>query len=205
MVDAFDEIKQLDSDTALTRRYIRTMVEQRKITVIKYGYAWIINMDELFSYFTSSGVQCSNNDNFWENELGLLIEEHPMLTSKKICQLFYDYDKHSLLRPPNLRRFVQENNVLYFPITQSKWLINIVDLNKKLNPRRINQKQSLPRIRGQIKAFEMILEQYPQFVKQKDCLRKVFNSPTVFKIKNGGHWLVNYDEFETAFKEEYLL
>lgn len=39
MVDAIQEIKSIDPETALTYRYIRTMVEKKKIATIKYGYA----------------------------------------------------------------------------------------------------------------------------------------------------------------------
>ena len=35
MVDAIQEIKSIDPETALTHRYIRTMVEKKKITTIK--------------------------------------------------------------------------------------------------------------------------------------------------------------------------
>lgn len=196
MVDAIQEIKSIDPETALTHRYIRTMVEKKKITTIKYGYAWVVNMDELLAYFTSSGVQSNEDENFWESELGSLIEEHPMFTSKKVCALFYEHDSGSMIRQPNLRRFVQENNIRYFPINPSKWLINIIDFTAVLNPKRIYQRAPFPRLRGQIKAFNEIIAVYPKLKRDRQLLQDAFNSENVFKIKNGGHWLVNFDEFE---------
>ena len=196
MVDAIQEIKSIDPETALTHRYIRTMVETKKITTIKYGYAWVVNMDELYAYFTTSGVQSDEDANFWERELGSLIEEHPMFTSKMVCSLFYEHDSGSMIRQPNLRRFVQENNIRYFPINPSKWLINIVDFTTILNPKKINQRASLPRLRGQIKAFNEIIAAYPKLKIDRQLLQNALASENVFKIKNGGHWIINFDEFK---------
>lgn len=153
-------------------------------------------MDELLAYFTSSGVQSSEDENFWENELGSLIEEHPMFTSKKICQLFYEHDSGSIIRQPNLRKFVQENNIRYFPINPSKWLINIVDFITVLNPRKIYQRTPFPRLRGQTKAFNEMIAVYPKLKTDRQLLQDAFHSENIFKIKNGGHWIVNLDEFE---------
>lgn len=48
-----DDIKKLDKDTAITQYLIERLCQEGKITKIKYGNAWLINLDELFDYFTT--------------------------------------------------------------------------------------------------------------------------------------------------------
>ncbi|MBO5412699.1 MAG: hypothetical protein J6A38_06470, partial [Clostridia bacterium] len=51
-------------------------------------------------------------------------------------------------------------------------------------------------LRGQIKAFNEIIAIYPKLKRDRQLLKDAFNSENVFKIQNGGHWIVNFDEFE---------
>ena len=45
------EIKKIDPNTALTGYLIERLTKENKITKIKYGNAWVLNLDELFDYF----------------------------------------------------------------------------------------------------------------------------------------------------------
>ena len=37
---------------------------------------------------------------------------------------------------------------------------------------------------------------YPKLKTDRQLLQDAFHSENIFKIKNGGHWIVNLDEFE---------
>lgn len=50
--DVLDEMKKRDPKTALKWRTIQSMIKQGDITSIKFGDAWLINIDELYNYFT---------------------------------------------------------------------------------------------------------------------------------------------------------
>lgn len=45
------EIKKIDPKSAITRCAIDKLISTKKISQIKYGNAWLINMDELYNYF----------------------------------------------------------------------------------------------------------------------------------------------------------
>ena len=49
------EVKKLDPNTAITEDLIRTLAKSGKISQIKYGNAWLINLDELFDFFYKKG------------------------------------------------------------------------------------------------------------------------------------------------------
>lgn len=48
--DAVKEIKEKDPDSPITYYFIRRLIWEGKITKLKYGSAWLVNMDELFRY-----------------------------------------------------------------------------------------------------------------------------------------------------------
>lgn len=49
--DAVKEIKSMDKDCPVTYNLIHSLIQQNKITKIKYGSAWLVNLDELFAFF----------------------------------------------------------------------------------------------------------------------------------------------------------
>jgi len=48
--DAVKEIKEKDPASPITYYFIRRLIWEGKITKLKYGSAWLVNMDELFRY-----------------------------------------------------------------------------------------------------------------------------------------------------------
>lgn len=46
-----DDIKKIDKITAITQYLIEQLTKSGEITRIKYGNAWLINLDEVFDYF----------------------------------------------------------------------------------------------------------------------------------------------------------
>ena len=53
--DVLAEMKKRDPKTALKWRTVQYMIKQVAITSIKFGDAWLINIDELYNYFTKAG------------------------------------------------------------------------------------------------------------------------------------------------------
>ena len=53
--DILPEMKKRDPKTALKWRTVQYMIKQGAITSIKFGDAWLINIDELYNYFTKAG------------------------------------------------------------------------------------------------------------------------------------------------------
>ena len=49
--DAVKEIKELDPDFHVTYTMIRHLIWTGKLTQLKYGSAWLVNMDELYAFF----------------------------------------------------------------------------------------------------------------------------------------------------------
>ena len=54
--DVVAEIKEQDPETNITYRVIKELIAAKEITSMKYGNAWLINLDELYAYF-SEGVK----------------------------------------------------------------------------------------------------------------------------------------------------
>lgn len=53
--DVLAEMKKRDPKTALKWLTVQYMIKQGAITSIKFGDAWLINIDELYNYFTKAG------------------------------------------------------------------------------------------------------------------------------------------------------
>ena len=50
IADVLNEVKQVDPDTCLNRSMMIELMKQGVITPLKYGNAWVINMDELLLF-----------------------------------------------------------------------------------------------------------------------------------------------------------
>ena len=47
------ELKKIDKDTVITEWLIEKLIKTGKLTAIKYGNALLINLDELYDFFTT--------------------------------------------------------------------------------------------------------------------------------------------------------
>lgn len=203
--DAYEEIKRLDPETALTFRQLRSMAERRDLTILKYNNAWVVNMDELFAHFTTRGVTRCINENFWQNEFATICPKGSIMTLPDLCILFQNQDSNSLIYNRNLRKFLQENDELYIALNQNRWFINFPEFYRKINPLGVCQKETLPRIRGQISALKLIKQTYPKPKIKKEYLLQILQMSTVKKYQIGEHWLINYDEFEQEFLRHFYV
>lgn len=57
------DIQKEDKDSALKYNLIFKLTQTGKITQIKYGNAWLINLDELYDFFTTKENENEKNDN----------------------------------------------------------------------------------------------------------------------------------------------
>jgi len=53
--DVIAEIKQQDADTMINWKIIQRLISTGEITTMKIGNSWLINLDELYLYFTKGG------------------------------------------------------------------------------------------------------------------------------------------------------
>lgn len=49
--DAVKEIKEKDAEFQVSYNLIAHLIKTKKITQLKYGNAWLVNMDELYAFF----------------------------------------------------------------------------------------------------------------------------------------------------------
>ena len=180
--------KQADPDTVITRHFITTLLREGKITPLKYGDAWVVNIDELYAYLC-----------------GMQFEEKPYAppskrTIKKSGEIWREFlaeDPDTKVRRLNLRLFVQEQGIWYFTSSVGHWLIDSDELMYKLNPRGVDCKADMPRLRWHDDTVRGFKKQHPNLPVTIMMAEKAFQSDNVFKIKNGGRWIINYDQLET--------
>lgn len=57
------DIQKEDKKSALKYNLIFKLTQTGEITQIKYGNAWLINLDELYDFFTTKENENEKNDN----------------------------------------------------------------------------------------------------------------------------------------------
>ncbi len=57
------EIKSRDKNSAVTDYLIYELIRKGEISQIKYGNAWLINLDELYNFFTKKEQTNEEDDN----------------------------------------------------------------------------------------------------------------------------------------------
>lgn len=49
--DVISEIKAQDPETVITWKLVKRLITDGKLTAMKFGNAWLINLDEFYSFF----------------------------------------------------------------------------------------------------------------------------------------------------------
>ena len=181
--------KQADPDTVITRHFITTLLREGKITPLKYGDAWVVNIDELYGYLC-----------------GMKFVEKPYVppakrTIKKSGEILREFlaeDPDTKVRRLNLRLFVQEQGIWYFTSSVGHWLIDSDELMHRLNPRGVDCKVAMPRLRWHDDTVRGFKKQHPDLPVTMTMAEKAFQSDNVFKVKNGHRWIINYDQLEAG-------
>lgn len=116
------------------------------------------------------------------------------VTSGYFQRLFAEQDKQTILRRPNIRRFVLQYNV---PYEQHKkaWLIDFDAFMKAIAPKKYPVQEDVPKVR----RIENALKEYNASHKQKatmDDVKACLKRGNVFYYSYRGRAIVNYDELE---------
>ena len=181
-------MKQADHDTVVSRYFITTLLREGKITSLKYGDAWVVNLDELYGYLC--GMK-------FEEKSYTSPAKRTIKKSGEIWREFLAEDPDTKVRRLNLRLFVKEQDIWYFTSSVGHWLIDADELMYKLNPRGVDCKVNMPRLRWHDDTVRGFKKQHPDLPVSMTMAEKAFRSDNVFKIKNGGRWILNYDQLET--------
>ena len=121
------------------------------------------------------------------------------VTSGYLQRLFAEQDKQTILRRPNIRRFVLQYKV---PYEQHKkaWLIDFNAFMKAIAPKKFPVQEGIPKVR----RIENALKEYNASHKQKatmDDVKACLKSGIVFYYSFRGRIIVNYDELEMELKK----
>lgn len=124
------------------------------------------------------------------------------VTSGYLQRLFAEQDKETILRRPNIRRFVLQYNV---PCEQHKkaWLIDFDAFMKAIAPKKYPVQEGIPKVR----RIENALKEYNASHKQKatmDDVKACLKSGKVFYYSYRGRIIVNYDELEINMKNIFI-
>ena len=121
------------------------------------------------------------------------------VSSGTIFHLFIDNDKDTIIRRPNLRRFAKDNNIPYI-INADKWLIELDDFMKAVNPSNISNNYELPILRNikeSVKEFNATHTK-KKYQIDKHVVEKCMNNERVFTYFDGHKWFINYKQLEQA-------
>ncbi len=181
------EMKQADCNTVVSRHFITTLLREGKITPLKYGDAWVVNIDELYGYLC--GMR------FDEKQYTPPTKRN-IKKSGEIWREFLSEDPDTKVRKLNLRLFVKEQGIWYFTSSVGHWVIDADELMYKLNPRGVDCSFDMPRLRWHdetVCRFRYLHQDIPVTI---SIVEKAFQSDNVYKIQNGHRWIINYDQLE---------
>lgn len=121
------------------------------------------------------------------------------VTSGYLQRLFAEQDKETILRRPNIRRFVLQYKV---PCEQHKkaWLIDFDAFMKAIAPKIYPVQEGIPKVRrieNALKEYNASHEQKATMGDVKVCLK----SGNVFYYSYRGRTIVNYDELEIELRK----
>ena len=193
--DVLKEMKSADEQTVISRHFIETLVHTNEITALKYGCAWLINLDELYLYLSSQKGECGETNT--EEETPSRI----MWTSGEIYRLFLQEDSGTIVRKPNMRRFVKANGIKYGIAETGKWLIDHKEFIKTVNPKNLKCHVDMPRLRWHDDTVRKYQKQHPNVKITMKEIETLLCSDKVFTTLNGRRWIINYGELETEISK----
>ena len=182
------EIKGADPKSVISRWFIIQLIRAEAITPLKYGDAWLINTDELYGYLSGGVPQDLNYQPLLKRDL---------MTSGEIWRTFLHGDADTKLRRLNIRLFVKEQGIWYFIAPTRKWVIDFNAFMEKVNPRHINERVEIPRLRWHDDSVRNFKRTHPELEGATMTIaEQALHSDKVFKTLNGHRWIINYDQLE---------
>ena len=121
------------------------------------------------------------------------------VTSGYLQRLFAEQDKETILRRPNIRRFVLQYKV---PYEQHKkaWLIDFNAFIKAIAPKKYPIQEGVPKVR----RIENALKEYNASHKQNatmDDVKACLKSGNVFYYSYRDRIIVNYEELDIELRK----
>ena len=55
ITDVLTEIKRQDPETDLTWKLVKRLIKDKRLTAMKFGNSWLINLDEFYGFFRTGG------------------------------------------------------------------------------------------------------------------------------------------------------
>ena len=194
--DVLNEIRAEDPETDVSQYVIKELLKTGKITSMKYGNAWLVNLDELYAYFIDGTPKPFAEPEIDERE-GKMAR---LATSGELFAEFFIGDESTIIRKPNLRRFAMENGIEHY-VYEKAWLINREQFFKALNPKNIQERYALPRIRHKQTAVRLWNSEHPTNPIDKHIVEVCVLDERVFFYKRENTWLINYDQLEIVIAE----
>lgn len=180
------DMKQRDSDTVVSRFFITKLLREGKITPLKYGDAWVVNLDEMYGYLNGKTFQ----------DKPYTSPKRNIQKSGDIWRTFKAEDPETIIRKLNLRLFIKEQGGWYFVSSLGHWLIDGDELMHRLNPRGVDCRANMPRLRWHDDTVRGFKKAHPYLPVTMNIVENALKSDNVFKIKNGHRWIINYDQLE---------
>ena len=181
------DMKQADSDTVVSRFFITKLLREGKISPLKYGDAWVVNIDELYGYL---------NGRTFQDKPYMPPPKHNIQKSGDIWRTFKAEDPDTIIRKLNLRLFIKEQGGRYFVSSLGHWLIDSNELMHRLNPRGVDCRATMPRLRWHDDTVRGFKKAHSYLPVTMNIVENALKSDNVFKIKNGHRWIINYDQLE---------
>ena len=181
------DMQQRDSDTVVSRFFITKLLREGRITPLKYGDAWVVNIDELYGYL---------NGKVFQGKPYMPPTKRNIQKSGDIWRTFKAEDTDTIIRKLNLRLFIKEQGAWYFVSSLGHWLIDSDELLYRLNPRGIDCRANMPRLRWHDDTVRGFKKVHPYLPVTMNIVENALKSDNVFKIKNGHRWIINYDQLE---------
>ena len=194
--DVLNEIRAEDPETDVSQYVVKELLKTGKITSMKYGNAWLVNLDELYAYFIDGTPKPFAEPEIDEKE-GKMAR---LATSGELFTEFFIGDEKTIIRKPNLRRFAMENGIEHY-VYEKAWLINREQVLKALNPKNIQERYALPRIRHKQTAVRLWNSEHPDKLIDKHIVEICVLDERVFFYKRENTWLINYDQLEVVISE----
>ena len=181
------DMKQADPDTVISRFFITKLLREGKITPLKYGDAWVVNLDEMYGYL---------NGKTFQDKPYMPLPKRNIQKSGDIWRTFKSEDPDTIIRKLNLRLFIKEQGAWYFVSSLGHWLIDSDELMYRLNPRGIDCRANMPHLRWHDETVRGFKKAHPYLPVTMNIVENALKSDNVFKVKNGHRWIINYDQLE---------
>ena len=122
-----------------------------------------------------------------------------LVSSGDIWRTFLEADEKTIIRRPNLRRFARDNGIEHY-IIGGVWLINKEQFLKAINPRNISARENMPRLRSIASSVREWNNSHKRVKIDKHIIEVCMQEESVFKLRRGNVWLINYDQLEPIVK-----